>query len=208
VEPLYFNSLLALGTGEPAFYDKRHLVPFGEYFPVPGFVRQWLRLMSLPYSDFTPGAEHQPPLHLAGVKLAASICYEDAYGALLRSEIRDSDALITVTNDAWFGRSPARYQHLQIARMRAIESRRQLLRAANDGVSALIGIDGRIIAAAPEFQASVLRGNLVPRQGDTPYLKAGNALALGLAALLLAARAAGRVKRSSSGLAARTRVPT
>lgn len=197
VEPLYFNSLLGLGEGEPAFYDKRHLVPFGEYFPVPGFVRQWLRLMSLPYSDFTRGAGQQPPLQLAGMKLAPSICYEDSYGALLRSEIRASDALVNATNDAWFGRSAARYQHLQIARMRAIESRRQMLRAANDGVSALIGIDGRLLAEAPEFESTVLRGNLVPRRGDTPYLVVGNALALGLAVLLLAARAAGRVKRSS-----------
>jgi apolipoprotein N-acyltransferase len=197
VEPLYFNALLAMGAGEPAFYDKRHLVPFGEYFPVPAFVRQWLRLMSLPYSDFTPGAHEQPPLQLAGMSLAASICYEDAYGALLRPEIRASDVLVTVTNDAWFGHSAARYQHLQIARMRAIESRRPLLRAANDGVSAFIGPDGRIQAEAAEFAPAVLRGTVVPRTGDTPYLVGGNALALGLALLLLAVRAAGRVKRSS-----------
>ncbi|MET0281250.1 MAG: apolipoprotein N-acyltransferase [Steroidobacteraceae bacterium] len=199
VEPLYFNSVLAMGEGEPAFYDKRHLVPFGEYFPVPAFVRQWLRLMSLPYSDFTPGAREQPPLQLAGMSLAASICYEDAYGTLLRPEIRASDALVTVTNDAWFGRSGARYQHLQIARMLAMQSRRPLLRAANDGVSALIGPDGRVEVEAAEFAPAVLRGTLVPRTGDTPYLVAGNALALGLALalLLLAARAAGRVKRSS-----------
>jgi apolipoprotein N-acyltransferase len=203
-EPIYFNSVLALGSAEPAFYDKRHLVPFGEYFPVPQVVRDWLRLMNLPYSDFTPGADPQPPLAVAGMRLAASICYEDAYPAMLRPEIRDSDALVTVTNDAWFARSAARYQHLQIARMRAIESRRYLLRAANDGVSAIVGPDGRIVTAAPEFKPAVLRGTIEPRRGDTPYLLLGNWLALGLAALALAGRAAGALKRR---VAAPTRAP-
>jgi apolipoprotein N-acyltransferase len=184
----WFNSLLAFSKGQAVFYDKRHLVPFGEYFPVPAFVRSWLRLMNLPNSDFEAGKRHQAPLAVAGVQLAPSICYEDAYPALLRPETRDSDALVTVTNDAWFGRSGARYQHLQIARMRALESRRFMIRAANDGVSALIGPDGQVVAQAPEFKASVLRGQFTPRQGDTPYLLVGDALALGLAALLLATR--------------------
>jgi apolipoprotein N-acyltransferase len=96
---------------------------------------------------------------------------------------------VTVTNDAWFGHSSARYQHLQIARMRALESRRFLLRAANDGISAVIGPDGTVRAQAPEFMPSVLRGEFVPRSGDTPYLMLGNAPVLGLAALLLVARA-------------------
>lgn len=188
-EPRYYNSLLALGEGEPAFYDKRHLVPFGEYFPVPAVVRSWLRLMSLPNSDFDRGASEQPVFRLAGVKLAPSICYEDAYPGLLRHQIRGAEALITATNDTWFSRSSARYQHLQIARMRALESRRYLLRAANDGVSAVIGPDGGVLAEAPEFVPAVLRASFVPRHGDTPYLVVGDALALGLAGLLLAGRA-------------------
>jgi apolipoprotein N-acyltransferase len=195
LEPRYYNSLLALGEGEPAYYDKRHLVPFGEYFPVPAMVRRWLRLMSLPYSDFDQGKKHQQPFQLAGVKLAPSICYEDAYPGLLRQEIRASEALVTATNDTWFGRSGARYQHLQIARMRALESRRFLLRAANDGVSAVIGPDGKVLAQAAEFTSAVLRSRFVPRNGDTPYLVVGDALALGLAALLLATRVMqGRVR--------------
>jgi apolipoprotein N-acyltransferase len=184
-EDRYFNSLLAFGDGEPSFYDKRQLVPFGEFFPVPSFVRSWLRLMSLPNSDFTRGARRQGTLSLAGVQLAPSICYEDAYPALLREETLHSQALVTVTNDAWFGRSPARYQHLQIGRMRAIEARRFLLRAANDGVSAVIGPDGRIVTRAAEFVPGVLRAQFVPRTGSTPYLAAGNWPVLGLAALLL-----------------------
>lgn len=182
-----FNSLLGMGDGEPAFYDKRHLVPFGEYFPVPEWVRTWMRLRNLPYSDFTAGAPRQPLFELAGLNLAASICYEDAYPSMLLSETRNSDALVTVTNDGWFGRAGARYQHLQIARMRALESRRYLLRAANDGVTAIVDPWGRVASQAPEFRKAVLRGSLTPRQGVTPYLRVGNWLAIGLAAFILAA---------------------
>ena len=180
-EPAYFNSLLAFGD-EVTWYDKHHLVPFGEFFPVPKAVRRWLRLMSLPYSDFTRGAAAQPPLQLAGLKLSASICYEDAYPTTQRVSVLGSTALVNVTNDAWFGRSTARYQHLQISRMRAIEARRFMVRAANDGVSAVIDPQGRIVAQAPEYEAAVLRAQITPRSGSTPYLQTGNMPILLLAA--------------------------
>jgi apolipoprotein N-acyltransferase len=201
VEPLYFNSLLALDAGEPSFYDKRHLVPFGEYFPVPQVVRDWLRLMSLPYSDFTPGAAGQPPLSVAGQRVSVSICYEDAYPAQLRRATLDSTLLATVTNDGWFGRAGARYQHLQIARMRALESRRFLLRAANDGVTAVIDASGRVVARAPEFAPAVLRGTVQPRGGATPYLRTGDWPVIALVLLLLLPILTKHLK-----IAARTRI--
>ncbi len=169
----YFNSVLALGT-DFAWYDKHHLVPFAEFFPVPRFVRGWLRMMSLPYSDFTRGAERQPPLQAAGLRLAASICYEDAYGSSQLHALGEATALVNVTNDAWFGRSTARYQHLQISRMRAIEAQRFLVRAANDGVSAIIGPRGELVARATEYRPEVLRGAIVPRTGLPPYARVGN----------------------------------
>lgn len=169
----YYNSVLALAE-EARFYDKRHLVPFGEFFPVPDFVRAWLRLASLPYSDFTRGAEDQAPLRAAGLALALTICYEDAYGSSQLAALRTADALVNVTNDAWFGRSTARHQHFQIARMRAIEARRYMVRAANDGVSGIIGPHGEVLATAPEYEPAVLRGTIVPRQGLPPYARAGN----------------------------------
>jgi apolipoprotein N-acyltransferase len=169
----YFNSVLALGE-EVAWYDKHHLVPFSEFFPVPAFVRSWLRLMSLPYSDFTRGARTQPTLPAAGLRLAASICYEDAYPATQRAAVLASTALVNVTNDAWFGRSSARYQHLQISRFRALESRRWLIRAANDGVSAVLAPDGRVVASAPEYERALLRASVTPRTGSTPWLLVGH----------------------------------
>jgi apolipoprotein N-acyltransferase len=184
-EPVAFNSVLALDVDDPAFYDKRHLVPFGEYFPVPQIVRDWLRLMNLPHLDFMPGAANQPPMKLAGEAVAVSICYEDAYPRQLRDAMARSSLLATVTNDAWFGRSGARYQHLQIARMLAIESRRYLLRAANDGVSAVIDPSGRVVRSAPEFKAAVLRGTVQPRTGMTSYLRFGDWPILGLAAFVM-----------------------
>lgn len=180
--PAIFNSLLSLGE-TVHWYDKQHLVPFGEFFPVPPFVRRWMRLMSLPYSDFTAGVSNQPPLKAGGLVLAASICYEDAYPTSGHRAVRQSTALVNVTNDAWFGRSTARFQHLQISRLRAIESRRFLLRAANDGVSAIIGPRGELLATAPEYQSAVLRGEVEPRTGAPPYVVVGNLPVL-LAALL------------------------
>jgi apolipoprotein N-acyltransferase len=169
----YYNSVLALGD-EVRFYDKRNLVPFGEFFPVPHFVRSWLRLASLPYSDFTRGSDAQPPLPAAGLALALTICYEDAYGSSQLAALRSADALVNVTNDAWFGRSTARHQHFQIARMRAIEAQRFMLRAANDGISAIIGPRGEVVATAPEYEPTVLRGSVTPRQGLPPYARVGN----------------------------------
>jgi apolipoprotein N-acyltransferase len=190
-ETEYFNSVLSLGR-EFAFYDKHHLVPFAEFFPVPGFVRGWLRLMSLPYSDFTRGAALQSPLPAANLRLATTICYEDAYGSTQLPLLAQANALVNVTNDAWFGRSTARYQHLQISRMRAIEAQRYLVRAANDGVSAVIGPRGELVARAAEYVPTVLRARIVPRTGLPPYAHVGNWPVVLLSLLLVAwaARAA------------------
>lgn len=170
----YYNSVLSLSSAGVGWYDKHHLVPFAEFFPVPQFVRKWLRLMSLPYADFTRGEAVQAPLQAANLKLLASVCYEDAYGATQARALSPSTALVNVTNDAWFGKSSARFQHFQIARMRAIESGRYMIRAANDGVSAVIGPRGEVVAVAPEYQRAILRAEVVPRTGLPPYARWGN----------------------------------
>jgi apolipoprotein N-acyltransferase len=192
----YYNSILALGDGV-AFYDKRHLVPFAEYFPVPAIVRSWLRLMSLPYSDFTRGRRGQPPLAVGDLKVAATICYEDAFGAEQLNALRHANVLVNVTNDAWFGRSPARFQHFQIGRMRALESGRYLVRAANDGVSAVVGPHGEVLAEAAEYRPTVLQGTVRPMRGLTPYARTGNVpvIVLGLIGVLTATVTAWRRRR-------------
>jgi apolipoprotein N-acyltransferase len=181
----YYNSVLSLDNGL-AWYDKRHLVPFAEFFPVPQFMRTWLRLMSLPYADFTRGGPHQPPLPAAHLLLGTTVCYEDAYGSYMLSVLPRADALVNVTNDAWFGHSSARYQHFQIARMRALEGGRYLVRAANDGLSGVIGPKGAVVATAPEFRALTLVSKIVPYAGTTPYVRVGNYLVVSLAVLALA----------------------
>lgn len=194
----YYNSVLTLGP-DVQWYDKDHLVPFAEFFPVPSFVRSWLRLMSLPYSDFTPGGSTQPPLRAAGLKLAANICWEDGYGSSQLPMLKEADTLVNVTNDAWFGHGSARHQHFQIARMRAIEAQRYMLRAANDGISAVIGPHGEVVARAPEFQRAVLRSAVTPRAGLPLYARVGNWLVISLSSVGFAL-AAGLAWRSRSRL--------
>lgn len=179
-----YNGLLAMGE-QAQWYDKRRLVPFGEFFPVPSFVRQWMRLMSLPNSDISAGEEGQPALRVAGALLGATICYEDAYGSEQLAVLREATLLVNVTNDAWFGDSTAPHQHLEISRMRALEAGRPLLRGANDGITALIGADGKVTNTIPQFEPGVLTGNVQPRTGLTPYARVGNWPVIGLVALLI-----------------------
>jgi apolipoprotein N-acyltransferase len=175
-EEEYYNSVLAMDRGSPgiSWHNKHHLVPFSEFFPVPEFIRNWLKLQGLPYSSFNRGAAQQPPLEAAGQRIAAGVCYEDAYGSTLLPVMPTATLLLNVTNDSWFARSTARYQHLQISRLRAMETGRPMVRAANDGVSAVIGPRGEFIASAPEYEANVMRASVQPRTGLTPYARTGN----------------------------------
>jgi apolipoprotein N-acyltransferase len=173
----YFNSLLVLGETQ-AVYRKRHLVPFGEYFPVPNVVREWMRLLNLPYSDISPGPALQPPLPVAGAFAAPSVCYEDAFGSEQLDFLPAAGLLLNVSNDAWFGDSIAPHQHLQIARMRSLEAGRYMLRATNTGISAVIDPNGVVIASSPQFETHVLRADVRPYLGATPYTGMGNAAAL------------------------------
>jgi len=187
------NAVVAM-TPEPQFYLKRHLVPFGEYTPLPDFLLRWLDEWKVPYPDIGAGSFEQPLLRVAGELIAVSICYEDVFGAEQRDFLPDATLIINVANDAWFGRSIAADQHLQIARLRAAEAGRYVIRSTNTGISAIIDPLGNIVRAGPKFQPVLLNETVQGFTGSTPYVVWGNypvvtaALAALLVALVLRAR--------------------
>ena len=188
------NGLYAMSRDGDGWYYKRRLVPFGEYFPVPEAVRDWMRLQSLPYYDMTPGAEQQPLIEAGGERLAATICYEDAYGADQLAALAGATLLVNVTNNAWFGDSSAPHQQLQMARFRALEAGRYLMRATSNGITAVIGPDGAVLERIPQFQVGILKSKVQPRTGLTPYARTGNWPILSLSFLLLIAFAVARLR--------------
>lgn len=171
--------------GEERFYRKNQLVPFGEFFPVPGFVREWLRLMNLPYSDFQRGSRDQTPLTLDGRPVATSICYEDVFPRVIYPPMPEAGLLVNVSNDAWFGESIAPHQHLQIARMRSLETGREMLRTTNNGITAVIDHKGQVRARFPQFEAGVLEARYQHREGATPIVITGNLVLLPVLILLV-----------------------
>lgn len=187
-------------AGDMTRYVKRHLVPYGEYYPVPEFVREWLRWMDLPYQDFSPGPDGQPPLAVAGQQVGISICYEDVFGEELADALPQATLLVNVSNDAWFGGSVAPHQHLQIARLRAIESGRVLVRATNTGISAVIDADGAVLARSPQFEPHVLTHAAQPRRGATPYVRLTNWPVVIASLIALAAAWRGRRAAASRGV--------
>jgi len=190
----YYNAVVSLGASPQQMYAKSHLVPFGEFVPT-GF--GWLvAMMRIPLGEFARGAPDQPPLAVAGQRVAVNICYEDAFGEDIIRPLPAATLLVNVSNVAWFGNSLAPAQHLRISRMRAIETGRYMLRATNTGVTAIVAPDGSVVGRLPSFTEGVLEGRVRGRTGATPYIVAGNApvLLLGLA-VLTAAAARARAKR-------------
>ena len=175
----YVNGAVALASGDVQSYAKRHLVPFGEYVP-PGFA-WFFDLVRIPMSDFAAGGDRQAPLDLAGQRIAANICYEDLFGEEIITSLPQATLLVNLSNTAWFGDSLAQPQHLQIARMRALETGRMMLRATNTGITAAIAPDGRVLGTLPAFTAGALRIEAQGFTGLTPYARWGNGLALLLA---------------------------
>ncbi len=171
----YAFSNLALGLGlAGGRFRKHHLVPFGDYVPLQGMLRGLIEFFDLPMSNAVPGPARQANLRLAFGEAAMAICYEIAYGDSMRRRAERADVLITITNDTWFGASIGPHQHMQIARMRAAENGRWLLRAANSGITAIVGPDGRERGRLPQFTADVLRGEIRLMQGRTPYSRFGD----------------------------------
>ncbi len=170
----YYNAVLGLSGDTSSFYHKRHLVPFGEYMPFRSLLKSALAFIHIPMSDFTAGSAEQPLIKVARHSIGVSICYEDTFPDEMRQALPNATLLVNVSNDGWFGNSIAPHQHLQIARMRALESGRYLLRATNTGVSAIIDDRGNIVAQVPQFEEGVVRAQVMPFDGGTPYSLSGN----------------------------------
>ncbi len=191
----YYNSVLSIGA-QPGVYRKHHLVPFGEYLPLQGLLRWLTHYLYIPMSDFSPGAAEQGNLRAAGRSVGISICYEDAFGREVRRALPQASFLVNVSEDAWYGDSWAPHQHQQMARMRALETGRPMLRATNTGITAIIDHRGVELARAPQFAVQVLKGEIQPMQGSTPFARFGNTPAMALALLILVAVIAWRRRRN------------
>jgi len=178
------NSIIALGAGTGE-YHKQKLVPFGEYVPLEEWLRGLIAFFDLPMSSFTPGPDVPPLLKVRDMNVAPFICYEVVYPDFVTRNARDAQLLITVSNDSWFGSSAGPIQHLQMARFRALETGRDMLRGTNNGVSAIVDFQGNLKAASDQFVATMLTGEVQPRQGDTPVMRTGSTPVLLLCALIL-----------------------
>ena len=178
----YYNSMVSFGTSPSGVYSKSHLVPFGEFMP-PGF--SWIvAILKIPLAEFTRGPQVQQPLAIAGERVAVNICYEDAFGEEIIRQLPEATLLVNASNVAWFGDSLAPAQHLQIARMRSIETGRAMLRATNTGVTAIIDHRGRT-ERLEGFSEGVLVGKVIGREGATPYVRFGNTGVLAIIASVL-----------------------
>ena len=183
-----YNSIVALGLGAGE-YRKQKLVPFGEYVPFEENLRGLIQFFDLPMSNFIPGPNVPPILSAGPLKVASFICYEIVYPDFVWQGARDAALLVTVSNDSWFGHSIGPLQHLQMARFRALETGRPLLRGTNNGVSAIIDHKGDLLVATPQFEEVVITGEVQPKTGLTPLMWLGSTPILAFCGLLIAAAA-------------------
>lgn len=187
----YYNAVIVLGdeNGIPEStnrYYKNKLLPIGEFVPFEDILRPIAPLFNLPMSSFQRGGETQHNLAASGTNIATAICYEIAFNqSLVHTVNEETDYILTVSNDAWFGSSIGPDQHLQIARMRAFEFQRPVIRNTNTGLTAIFDQKGQEIAKIAQFETDVLRATVTPYRGMTPFNQFGNTPILVLAFLLL-----------------------
>jgi apolipoprotein N-acyltransferase len=186
----YTNSFYGITPNDKSVYHyaKHHLVPFGEFVPF-GF-HWFVNLMNIPLGDFARGAAVQKPFFVHNQAVSVDICYEDIFGEEIARTIRENPTpagiLINVTNLAWFGDTIALDQHLQMARMRSLETGRPMLAATNTGVTAAIDDHGKVIGRLPTFTVGSLDVTIQGMAGDTPYITSGNNTVLAASLFLLA----------------------
>ena len=180
----FYNGLNLIGAGKGQ-YLKRHLVPFGEYTPLKSTLGKLIKKLNIPMSDFSSGPKKQPPLRINGYNIAAFICYEIAYSREVLQHVKDTQIIINISDDSWFGRSKALYQQAQMAQMRALETGRPVLLSTNTGITGFINPLGRFTKLAPIDKRLVLNGKVTPMKGETPLMRWQYYPILGLIILLL-----------------------
>lgn len=178
------NSILAITSNSRQIYSKRHLVPFGEYIPLLDYIRWLGKWIQLPYSNIEAG-ENDGTLQVAGQTAQMSICYEDAFGSEIIKSLPKASMLINVTHDGWFTGSFEPEQHMQIARMRSLETGRYMIRATTFGPSGIVNEKGKVIATAPIYTKKIITHKVQPYAGATPYVRWGNWLIVSILSVIL-----------------------
>lgn len=198
-----FNSAVVLGNPQQPYvmetsprYNKAHLVPFGEYVPF-GNLLDFLREVFVLPVNLTQGEFIQKPLIAKQQRFTMAICYEIIFGDQVQQNQKASNAdyLLTISNDAWFGTSIGPWQHFQMARMRALELGKPLIRSTNTGVTAVVDPFGQVLAQIPQFEATVLTTQINQAKGQTLFSQTGNLLIYGLSLLIFALGLARKARR-------------
>jgi apolipoprotein N-acyltransferase len=182
-----FNSLMVFDANGAlaSVYDKIHLVPFGEYLPFQGFLESiGLEQLSRMRGGFSAGPTPRPLLHVPGLPpLGVLICYEAVFPAAVVQGDERPGVLLNVTNDGWFGNTTGPRQHLQQARVRAVEEGLPLIRVANNGISAMIDPEGRLLQQLGLNERGVIDTGLPQALPPPPYARYGDLLFVFILAL-------------------------
>ncbi|WP_419421002.1 apolipoprotein N-acyltransferase [Legionella sp. D16C41] len=181
-EHTFFNSLISLGKAQ-GVYLKQHLVPFGEYIPSAfQLITTWLGIED---PNMKPGLTNQPLMQVQNYPIATLICYEVAYGNLLREQLPAARWIVSISDDGWFGHSLALYQQLQMAQVRSLQTARYQISANNDGLSAVINPRGKIENFLPAYSEGILKATIFPAEGKTPWVTLGDTPALIFSLLII-----------------------
>ncbi len=175
------NSVLAVSKNYRELYSKRHLVPFGEYIPLAKYIR-WMGDW-IPRSNISAGKPEKGTLQIIDQLAQMTICYEDAFGSEIIKSLPDATLLINVTHDGWFTGSFQPAQHMQIARMRSLETGRYMVRATTTGPAGIINEKGKVLATAKQYTQKVITHNVQAYTGATPYVRWGNWLIVSILTL-------------------------
>jgi len=167
-QPRFYNSVMQFGR-QQGLYHKRHLVMFGEYYPMRWLLDFLSGVINIPYSDLAEGPEKQGLMQVKGYQLGVSICFEDVFSRDILLDLPQANLLVNVSNDAWFGNSTAPHQHMQTAQMRSLESERVMMRATNTGISAFIDHKGRVLSVSDQFATQSISQVVQGRTGATPF---------------------------------------